>query len=539
MVDEAPNPELESIGPFRVLSHLAKGGTAKIDIAFRSNDPQIYVVKQLRVDANATLKPKKRLLREAQLIALLNHPNIARIEDAGLEEDRVYIAMHYVAGVDLNDLIKRSMREKHPIPWPVILEIALQTLDGLAYAHDFTDSQGKHLRIVHRDLSTRNIMVDVEGRIKIIDFGIAKADFEEVLTTPGAILGTPRYMSPEQVLREPIDHRSDLYTLSAVLYELLTNRPVVTKTKLVQALKEVVKGAPPPVRSLRPDVPESLVKAIEKGLSKSADDRFQTAQAFKHALAEVAQSAPQAPSKALAHLLHQWYEPARLIAERLRLQAAARVQLDTNMMEPTRLDPQHATQNATVELLMPTTPLRPMPGRPAPDRSHKRAVVALLALTLVGGLIVALLFYRSKQRSFVSDRPKVTIAPIVTPKARVTPRPAPTPSVRTATASTPPPVRKRAPRQTRRTRKANARTERDYSTLRAQLKALESSFNKDAMDRFCKALQRRIARDASGRSARQSLQEKAMGGCKLMDINLLKQALEALEAQPPKPTLNP
>src|SRR6185295_7021459 len=147
-----------------------------------------------------------------------------------------------------------------------------------------------HLAIVHRDLSPRNVMVTYSGDVKIIDFGLARTNLGDFRTAPGMVLGTLRYMSPEQAVAEPVDRRSDIYSWSVVLYEMLSGRPLVMGANAQEVLHAVVTQVPPPLSTLNPALPKALDSVLEKGLAKDRRDRWETAGELRHALLEAAGS---------------------------------------------------------------------------------------------------------------------------------------------------------------------------------------------------------------------------------------------------------
>src|SRR6185436_19664490 len=144
------------------------------------------------------------------------------------------------------------------LPLPLALLVAQESLEALAYAHDFAGEDGRALNIVHRDLTPRNIMASYAGKVKIIDFGIARGDVDELKTAPGVLMGTPYYMSPEQARTLPVDRRSDLYTFAAVLFEMLAGKRLVRAKGRAAILAEVATQAAPAITSLNPSVPKAF-----------------------------------------------------------------------------------------------------------------------------------------------------------------------------------------------------------------------------------------------------------------------------------------
>jgi serine/threonine-protein kinase len=220
----------------------------------------------------------ERFRREAKNAAALNHPNIVSIYDRGNAEDTYYIAMEFLDGRTLKELIVG----RGSAPINVAIEYARQILSALRFAH-------RH-GIVHRDIKPHNVLVDGEGRVKVTDFGIARAGTSQ-MTETGSIVGTAQYLSPEQARGGEVDPRSDLYSLGIVLYELLTGKtPFEGETPVEIAMKHL-SNAPKPPSKLRPDIPPELDMVVLRALAKSPDDRYQSADEMEADLERVARGA--------------------------------------------------------------------------------------------------------------------------------------------------------------------------------------------------------------------------------------------------------
>jgi serine/threonine-protein kinase len=217
----------------------------------------------------------ERFRREAQNAAGLNHPNIVSIFDRGQAEETYYIAMEFLDGRTLKELVVRN----GPTPIPIAIDYARQILQALAFAH-------RH-GIVHRDIKPHNIVVGRDGRLKVTDFGIARSGASQ-MTEVGSIVGTAQYLSPEQARGAQVDPRSDLYSLGIVMYEMLTGKvPFTGEAPLEIAMKHLQKTADPP-STLRPEVPKSLDAVVMRALAKDPDERFDSAEEMDADLARVA-----------------------------------------------------------------------------------------------------------------------------------------------------------------------------------------------------------------------------------------------------------
>jgi eukaryotic-like serine/threonine-protein kinase len=211
----------------------------------------------------------ERFRREARLAAQLSHPNIVTVIDRGEQEDRQFIVFEYVEGENLKSLIIREA----PLPQRDAVELALQIADGLAFAHGHG--------LVHRDVKPQNVLLTEDGRAKVTDFGIARSvDVHRGLTQTGTVLGTSDYISPEQARGGPVDACSDIYSLGAVLYELLTGEVPFPGENFVSVAMRHLNEPAPSVRGQRPDVSPRLDAAIRRAMAKDPDERFPSMEAF-------------------------------------------------------------------------------------------------------------------------------------------------------------------------------------------------------------------------------------------------------------------
>src|SRR3954447_23223983 len=217
----------------------------------------------------------ERFRREAQSAAGLNHPNIVSIFDRGQAEGTYYIAMEYLEGRTLKELLVRN----GPTPVPIAIDYARQILGAIAFAH--------RNEIVHRDIKPHNIVVRKDGRLKVTDFGIARSGASQ-MTEAGSIVGTAQYLSPEQARGAPVDARSDLYSLGIVLYEMLTGTVPYTGDAPVEIAMKHLTAVPDPPSKLRPDIPHDLDAVVMRALAKDPEQRYGSAEEMDADLARVA-----------------------------------------------------------------------------------------------------------------------------------------------------------------------------------------------------------------------------------------------------------
>jgi hypothetical protein len=226
-----------------------------------------------------------RFLREARSAARLKHTGIVTIYDVGQEGSWYYIVMEYLEGQTLTQLI----RHRGALPNKKVLAVLRQLAEALDYAH--------HHGLVHRDVKPGNIMVSQTGHVTLTDFGVARAAQETRLTTTGALVGTPQYMSPEQAQGQEVDHRTDIYSLGVVAYEMLVGRAPFTATTPHAVLHQLIYDPPPPMRSRRPDLPVETDQVLAKALAKEPAGRYETAKGFVDAFGQVLAGPGTRPAK--------------------------------------------------------------------------------------------------------------------------------------------------------------------------------------------------------------------------------------------------
>jgi serine/threonine protein kinase len=271
---------LEHIGRYQIVGELGAGAMSRVYLAHDPNlDRQIalkVVLKGWTLDTREQAELESRFLLEARAVGKLSHPGIVRVYDAASDQQTglPYIAMEWVQGRSL----RSHLEEKGRLSGARTMEILAQVARALDYAH----SNGR----VHRDIKPSNILIEKEGRPKVSDFGVAKI-MTETHTTSGHVLGTPAYMSPEQVRDEPLDGRSDLFSLGAVLYQCLTGNLPFPGDSLVQVVYKILKVDPRPMQLPNTPAVKQLVAITERALQKDAGSRYQTGEEFAQALAEV------------------------------------------------------------------------------------------------------------------------------------------------------------------------------------------------------------------------------------------------------------
>jgi serine/threonine protein kinase len=267
-------------GKYTLLNRVAVGGMAEVFLARQEGlegFEKTICIKRIRPHLSSQASFVRMFLNEAKLAAQLNHPNIVQIYDLGRVNDSYFIAMEYISGRDMSRIIPKA--EKAGITFPMIyaLRIASNVCEGLYFAHTKTDAYGNPLNIVHRDITPENILVSFNGTVKIVDFGIAKANSQLEQTRAGEIKGKLSYMSPEQCMGHTLDARSDVFSFGSVIYEWITGYKLFTGENEMAILKSIIDGKIYPPSYFKEDVPEAVERILMKALEKDKTKRYQSA----------------------------------------------------------------------------------------------------------------------------------------------------------------------------------------------------------------------------------------------------------------------
>jgi serine/threonine protein kinase len=271
---------VETFGRYELLRKLAAGGMGQVYLA-RQKGPvgfqKLLVVKRLLPHLSEDDEFIQMFLDEARIAALLNHPNIAQIYDLGEVDGTYFIAMEYVHGESIADVLKRALQRKGSMPIAFKCRVIADAAAGLDAAHHARSPSGRKLALIHRDVSPQNVLVGFNGSVKIIDFGVAKAANKFSHTSAGQIKGKHAYMSPEQAKGEPLDHRSDVFGLGTVFYEILTNTRLFKRESEMATLKAVVSSKVTPPSEVVAGIPKALDAVVLKALARNRDERYATA----------------------------------------------------------------------------------------------------------------------------------------------------------------------------------------------------------------------------------------------------------------------
>jgi eukaryotic-like serine/threonine-protein kinase len=258
--------KLKQLGRYKLAAELGRGA---MGVVYKAEDPLLnrtVAIKTILLmdDPAARAEYEARFFQEAKAAGGLNHPNLITIHDIGREGDVAYMAMELLEGTEL-----REMMTKGRLPLPFALDVVAQVADGLAHAHEHG--------VVHRDIKPANIMIMRDRRAKIMDFGIARVRTSDIRTQTGAILGSPKYLSPEQAAGQSADFRSDIFSLGVVLHELAAGEPPFSASSVAQLLQQITTATPRPPSAANPALPAVLDLIVAKALDKQPDGRYQSA----------------------------------------------------------------------------------------------------------------------------------------------------------------------------------------------------------------------------------------------------------------------
>ncbi|HJL18535.1 MAG TPA: serine/threonine-protein kinase [Sandaracinaceae bacterium LLY-WYZ-13_1] len=277
----------DRLGPYEVLEEMARGGMATLFLG-RWSGPGGFqrrvVIKLIHQDAADDPEVVRMFLDEARLSAAIQHPNVVHVEGLAEHRGEHYLVMEFIEGVTLVDILRSLIARGEQMPVDIAVSIAAEVAKGLHAAHESTDDAGRPLGIVHRDVSPQNVLVDRRGFVKIIDFGVAKAQHRLSKTATGAVKGKLAYMSPEQLAGEDIDRQTDVFALGTVLWEMLTLRRLFYRKNDLETIFAIREADVPPPGTLRPGIGPKLDDVVCTMLAQNREERFATAAAARAAL---------------------------------------------------------------------------------------------------------------------------------------------------------------------------------------------------------------------------------------------------------------
>lgn len=284
--DDLPLREIAQTVRYRIVRRVARGGTGAVyeaRLPGAEGFEKRVAIKTILPDFAHDPEFRRLFVGEAKLVADLVHENIVQVYHLGIDGEMFFIAMEYVDGVNLDEFLARHAALGRSVPVEIAAFVASRICRGLEYAHAKRATDGTPLGIVHRDVATRNVLVNYEGVVKVGDFGIAKARLV-MEQDENVLMGKFEYMSPEQTRGETTDGRSDLFAVGAILYELLVGKPLFAAGSLREVIVKVQAAFVPPSHAIREGLPEKLDAILRRALAPHPEDRFETAGEMGEAL---------------------------------------------------------------------------------------------------------------------------------------------------------------------------------------------------------------------------------------------------------------
>ncbi len=383
------------LGKFELLARIARGGMAEIYLARQQGMvgfSRLVVVKRILPHLAEEPQFVKMFLEEARVAALINHPNVVQIFDVGQYEDDFYIAMEYIGGPSVAAICRSAHRRAIAVPCAVAAGVVSQACEGLHAAHELCDDTGALMGLVHRDVSPQNLMVSERGLVKLVDFGIAKAQNSSVKTRTGSIKGKYPYMSPEQCEGHALDRRTDIFSLGIVFFEMLTSRRLFKRSTDLMTLKAITEEPLPTPADYRTDLPEEVNRIIMRSLSRDPGERYATAEEMGRDLrAFLGQREVNASSRLLLDYLHEQCQPlldgkARAI-ERLGKSTSKGPEL----LDVEELDDGSSIPSYAQATIVDSPTARKAHMRRSPVRRLLLLALVVIALAALGGLAYRLL----------------------------------------------------------------------------------------------------------------------------------------------------
>jgi eukaryotic-like serine/threonine-protein kinase len=285
------------LGRYELLEKIAAGGMAEIYLARAHGEAgfeKVCVVKRVLPHLATSPQFVKRFLNEARVAAQLHHPSIVQIYDLGRQDDDYFIAMEYIPGESGASILRAANARNQRVPPALACQWAIEAAEALHFAHEAKGRNGKPLGLVHRDVTPSNLMVTYQGTLKLLDFGIVRADEQELKTESGQVQGSAAYMSPEQAEGRRVDRRSDIWSLGVCLHEF---ERLFVRGTLGSTLVAVLSSPLPGKEALLPEMPAELEDTLRRALSRPVEERFETSAQFAEALKHAAKALGPAPSR--------------------------------------------------------------------------------------------------------------------------------------------------------------------------------------------------------------------------------------------------
>ena len=445
------------LGKYRLLGELGTGGMADVYLAVADGPEgfrKLCVLKLLKERMAQDEDYRAMFLDEARLAARLNHPNVVQTFEVGETHGRLMIAMEYIEGQPVTRVRRRLQPEQFPLT--ATISVLCDVLDALEYAHQLTDFDGSLLGIVHRDVSPHNIILGYDGRVKLVDFGIAKSSAAMQETQAGVLKGKVGYMAPEQASMRDVDGRADVFSVGVILWEAIAGRRLTEGVQARDVLLRRIEGTDPRIIDIVPNVDSRLAWICDKAMAPHPDDRFTSAAVLQAELESWMKEHGEPSRKELSRTMREAFSVER---EQLRTLVEQRM-ADSSNMSGMRQSLGTSSSNRAILLGEPsisvtahkpppsTVSVMPPSAATAARRSGPALVIAGVAVSVVLG-VAATVYVATTTRGPTAEQPPahavVTPPPAVAPADPLVILPVDPPAVSSTTTQTAPPTAAAAP----------------------------------------------------------------------------------------------
>lgn len=426
------------LGRYRIVRPLAKGGMGVVylgRVEGSAGFAKPVVVKSVVSSLDGHADTEQLFAREARIVSTLQHPNIVAVVDFGRVEASYVMVLEYIHGYHLGQWLRFVNRKRGRMPVPHAVHVILGVLDALSFAHNLARPDGAPLEIVHRDVSPANILIDLQGQIKLSDFGIARTADDEYKTQQGTFRGTLPYSAPEALDATPPSPKLDQYAVGVILYQLLAGLNPFRSDKTTETIARITTLVPPPLTDLRDDVPVAIDAAVARAISKNPEERFANVADFAQALRDGSTWSEREAAQTFAAQIKADFAGDEL-ASTLNLESLAVRDAswrDAQTTHGTTVGLSSSPPTLTADSLPPTEPNGPLAAAPKPASSTAASGRLLPAVLVAGVAAAGLLAFLLRQPA--ESAPKVLViekqdtapALAVAPQESESPSPAPAP----------------------------------------------------------------------------------------------------------------